>query len=90
MHEVANKLIENHSIHIVYQIKEKKYCKGHNSWKYDTNNYVFFRNHIQNALKAGHIHCLDKKMKVYNNPFSKTTRVVAIPKLEELLSKEES
>lgn len=55
-----------------------------------TNNYVFFRNHIQNALKAGHIHCLDKKMKVYNNPFSKTTRVVAIPKLEEQLSKEES
>jgi hypothetical protein len=69
--------------------KEKSIARGitHGNM---TNNYVFFRNHIQNALKAGHIHCLDKKMKVYNNPFSKTTRVVAIPKLEEQLSKEES
>ena len=44
--KITFKLFENHMIFTINKIKGNKYFKCHDSYNYDTNNYVAFKNQI--------------------------------------------
>lgn len=54
------KLPEGHRIPSAEEIKNRQYCKWHNSFSHSTNNSMVFRNAVQQALKEGRFKLADK------------------------------
>ena len=64
------KLPANHVILPPDQLKNKKFCKFHNTTSHSTNECRVFRQHIQRAIQQGRIKFdIPRKMKVDDNPF---------------------
>ena len=52
------------------QLKNKKFCKFHNTTSHSTNECRIFRQHIQRAIQQGKLKFdAPRKMKVDDNPF---------------------
>lgn len=71
-------LRQGHTIPSKEEIKDKKYCKWHNTWRHNTNNCVVFRNVIQDPIEKGRLKFPGKQkdvMLVDQNPFPDTMPV---------------
>ena len=59
------------------QLKNKKFCKFHNTTSHSTNECRIFRQHIQRAIEQGKLKFdTPQKMKVDDNPFPKDQNMV--------------
>ncbi|KAM1757613.1 hypothetical protein ACFX11_006850 [Malus domestica] len=67
------KLQPGHTIPKAEELKEKIYCKYHNSSKHTTNNCIVFRDNIQSWIDNGKLSFLEKKMSVDTDPFPTAT-----------------
>ena len=66
------KLPANHVILPPDQLKNKKFCKYHNTTSHTTNDCRIFQQHIQRAIQQGKLKFdIAQKMKVDDNPFPK-------------------
>jgi hypothetical protein len=64
------KLPDNHVILPPDQLKNKRFCKFHNTTSHSTNECRIFRQHIQRAIQQGRLKFdTPQKMKVDDNPF---------------------
>jgi hypothetical protein len=64
------KLPANHVMLPPEQLKNKKFCKCHNTTSHTTNDCRIFRQHIQRAIQHGKLKSdTPRKMKVDDNPF---------------------
>ena len=71
------KLQANHVILPPDQLKNKKFCKYHNTTFHTTNDCRIFRQHIQRAIQQGKLKFdTTQKMKVDDNPFPKDQNMV--------------
>jgi len=71
------KLPANHVILSPNQLKNKKFCKYHNTTSHTTNDCRIFRQHIQRAIQQGKLKFdTAQKMKVDDNPFPKDQNMV--------------
>ena len=72
-----NKLPANHVILPLDQLKNKKFCKYHNTTSHTTNDCRIFRQHIQRAIQQGKLKFdIAQKIKVDDNPFLKDQNMV--------------
>ena len=66
------KLLANHVILPPNKLKNKKFCKYHNTTSHTTNDCRIFWQHIQRAIQQGKLKFdTAQKMKVDDNPFPK-------------------
>jgi len=71
------KLPTNHVILPPDLLKNKKFCKYHNTTSHTTNDCRIFRQHIQRAIQQGKLKFdTAQKMKVDDNPFLKDQNMV--------------
>lgn len=65
------KLSDDHKLLKAHEIKDRKYCKFHNTFSHVTNDCIHFRDIIQRGLTEGRLKFSDKKpdMKVDTEPF---------------------
>ena len=71
------KLLANHVILPPNKLKNKKFCKYHNTTSHTTNNCRIFRQHIQRAIQQGKVKFdTSQKIKVDDNPFPKDQNMV--------------
>ena len=64
------KLPNNHVVLPPDQLKNKKFCKFHNSTSHSTNECIIFWQHIQRAIQQGRLKFdTPQKIKVDDNPF---------------------
>ena len=71
------KLLVNHVILPPNQLKNKKFCKYHNTTSHTTNDCRIFQQHIQRAIQQEKLKFdLAWKIKVDDNPFSKDQNMV--------------
>ena len=71
------KLPANHVILPPDQLKNKKFCKYHNTTSHTTNDCRIFRQHIQRAIQQGKLKFdTTRKIKVDDNPFPKDQNMV--------------
>ena len=67
----------NHVMSPPDQLKNKKFCKFHNTTSHSTNECRIFWQHIQRAIQQGKLNFdTPRKMKVDNNPFPKDQNMV--------------
>ena len=71
------KLPDNHVMLPPDQLKNKKFCKFHNSTSHSTNECRVFRQHIQKAIQQGRLKFdMPRKKKVDDNPFPRDQNMV--------------
>ena len=71
------KLPTNHVILPLDQLKNKKFCKYHNTTSHSTNDCRIFRQHIQRAIQQEKLKFdTAQKMKIDDNPFPKDHNMV--------------
>jgi len=77
------KLPANHVILPPDQLKNKKFCKFHNTTSHSTNECRIFRQHIQRAIQQGKLKFdTPRKMKVDDNPFPRDQNTVHVKLLK--------
>ncbi|KAJ8555382.1 hypothetical protein K7X08_012878 [Anisodus acutangulus] len=81
------RLLDGYRIPSVEELKDKKYCKWHNSYNHSTSNCVVFRKAIQKGIKVGRFKLADKsmaKMSIDTDPFPAVPiSMVSFAKLDE-------
>ena len=78
------KLSANHVILPPDQLKNKKFCKFHNTTSHSTNECRIFRQHIQRAIQQGKLKFdTPRKIKVDDNPFLRDQNMVDVKLLKE-------
>jgi hypothetical protein len=71
------KLPANHVILPLEQLKNKRFCRYHNTTSHTTNDCRVFRQHIQRAIQQGKLKFdTSQKIKVDDNPFLKDQNMV--------------
>ena len=78
------KLPANHVMLPPDQLKNKKFCKFHNTTSLSTNECRIFRQHIQRAIQQGRLKFdTPRKMKVNDNPFPRDQNMLDAKLLKE-------
>ena len=78
------RLDNGHKMPKAEDLKGKEFCKWHSSWRHSTNNYIVFRNVIQESIDKGLLKFAKKQMAVDTNPFPEVSSNMVMTDLSKL------